>query len=194
MDNQTFFPYIKQQMFAEKISLTTIAKKVGTPFYCYSNAAIEHNFNQYKEAFVDQNALICYAVKANSNQAVLKTLAQLGAGADVVSLGEIKRVLSAGVQAQKIVYSGVAKTEVEIEFALSAGIFQFNVESESELQIISEVAQRLNVTAAIAFRINPDVAANTHAKITTGKSENKFGIPISKAREAYKKSGVVAKY
>jgi len=186
MSNQKNFPYVDQQMCVESVSLAKIAQAVKTPFYCYSSAAIEQNYYEYEQAFIEQNALICYAVKANSNVAVLKTLANLGAGMDVVSIGEIKRAIKAGVSPNKIVYSGVAKTKEEIEVALNLNILQFNVESEPELMSISEVATQLNTTAAIALRINPDVEAKTHAKITTGKSENKFGIPISKALAIYK--------
>jgi diaminopimelate decarboxylase len=175
-------------MFAENVAISDIAKQVGTPFYCYSNTAITENFKDYQQAFSEQDTLICYAVKANGNQAVLSTLAKLGSGADVVSEGEIRRARTAGIPANKIVYSGVAKVESEIAYALNQGIFQFNVESEPELELISQVATRLNTTAARAFRINPDVCANTHAKISTGKAENKFGVPISKARLAYKQA------
>jgi diaminopimelate decarboxylase len=188
MTIQKHFPYINSNMFAENVAISDIAKQVGTPFYCYSNTAISQNFQAYQQAFSEQDTLICYAVKANSNQAVLATLAALGSGADVVSEGEIRRACAAGIPANKIVYSGVAKVESEIEYALSQGIFQFNVESEPELELISKVASRLNKTAAVAFRINPDVCANTHAKISTGKAENKFGVPISKARIAYKQA------
>lgn len=175
-------------MLAENVALSDIAKQVGTPFYCYSNTAITENFQHYQKAFATQDALICYAVKANSNQAVLSTLAKLGSGADVVSEGEIRRARAAGVPANKIVYSGVAKSASEIEYALNEGIFQFNVESEPELELISQIATKLNTTAAIAFRINPDVCANTHEKISTGKAENKFGVPISKAQIAYQRA------
>ncbi|MBL0710443.1 MAG: diaminopimelate decarboxylase [Colwellia sp.] len=185
MTTQQYFPYINDKMFAENVALTDIAKQISTPFYCYSSTAIKESYQGYQQAFSDQDALICYAVKANGNQAVLATLAKLGSGADVVSEGEIRRARAAGIPANKIVYSGVAKIATEIEYALNEGIFQFNVESEPELELISQVATRLNKIAAIAFRINPDVCANTHAKISTGKSENKFGVPISKARLAY---------
>jgi len=188
MTIQKYFPYINNKMFAENVAISDIAKQVGTPFYCYSSTAIAQNLKSYQQAFSDQDTLICFAVKANSNQAVLSTLAKLGSGADVVSEGEIRRARAAGIPADKIVYSGVAKIESEITYALSQGIFQFNVESEPELELISQVAVRLNTTAAIAFRINPDVCANTHAKISTGKAENKFGVPISKARLAYKQA------
>lgn len=183
---QKNFPYINNTMFAEQVDLTELANKVKTPFYCYSTQAIEENYLSYKSAFKLQDALICYAVKANSNQAVLTTLANLGCGADVVSEGEIRRAIAAGIPANKIVYSGVAKSRVEVEYALGLDIFQFNVESEPELELISEVATQLGKVASISFRINPDVCANTHEKISTGKAENKFGVPISKARLAYK--------
>ncbi len=183
---QVYFPYIDKQMFVENIAIKEIAKHIATPFYCYSQSAIEQNYQHYEAAFSQQDILICYAVKANGNQAVLATLAKLGSGADVVSEGEIRRALSAGIPANKIVYSGVAKIAQEIEYALNENIFQFNVESEPELELISKIASKLNKVAAISFRINPDVCAKTHAKISTGKSENKFGVPISKARAAYK--------
>jgi len=195
MSTQEYFPYVNDKMFAEHVAISDIAKAVGTPFYCYSNTAIKKNYQEYQQAFstilTDQETLICYAVKANGNQAVLSTLAKLGSGADVVSEGEIRRVRAAGIPANKIVYSGVAKIESEIEYALNEGIFQFNVESEPELELISQVAVRLKTTAAIAFRINPNVCANTHAKISTGKSENKFGVPISKARLAYEQAAAL---
>lgn len=195
MTTQKHFPYVNNKMFAEKVALNDIAKAVGTPFYCYSNTAIRQNYQDYQQAFAssfpDNAPLICYAVKANGNQAVLSTLAKLGSGADVVSEGEIRRARAAGIPASKIVYSGVAKVDSEIEFALKEGIFQFNVESEPELELISQIASRLDKIAAIAFRINPDVCANTHAKISTGKSENKFGVPISKARLAYKQAAAL---
>jgi len=191
MTIQKHFPYVNHVMFAEKVALSDIAKQVPTPFYCYSHTAITDNYQQYQQAFAEQDSLICYAVKANGNQAVLSTLAKLGSGADVVSEGEIRRARAAGIPANKIVYSGVAKSAVEIEYALNEGIFQFNVESEPELAIISQVATTLNKTAAVAFRINPDVCANTHAKISTGKAENKFGVPISKARVAYQQAALL---
>jgi diaminopimelate decarboxylase len=180
------FPYINNAMFAEQVDIAEIASQVKTPFYCYSNKAIETSYLSYESAFKTQDALICYAVKANANQAVLTTLAKLGSGADVVSEGEIRRAIAAGIPSHKIVYSGVAKSRDEIEYALNENIFQFNVESEPELALISEIAVKLNKVAAISFRINPDVCANTHEKISTGKAENKFGVPISKARLAYK--------
>ncbi|MBU2869406.1 diaminopimelate decarboxylase [Colwellia sp. E2M01] len=191
MTPTSYFPHKNNQMFVENIAVSDIAKKVQTPFYCYSHTAIEASFQDYQNAFSNQDTLICYAVKANSNQAVLTTLSKLGSGADVVSMGEIQRAIMAGIPANKIVYSGVAKTEEEINYALSLGIFQFNVESEPELALISKVATALNKTAAIAFRINPNVCAQTHEKISTGKAENKFGVPISKARVAYKEAAAL---
>ncbi len=179
------FTYKNGWMHAENVPLTTLANNVQTPCYVYSTATFERHFRVFSEAFKDVKALVCYAAKANSNQAILKTLAQAGAGADVVSQGELQRALGAGIPAEKITFSGVAKTAAEMEYALNAGIFCFNVESEPELVKLSEVATRLGKTANIALRINPDVDAKTHAKISTGKSENKFGIPYASARAAY---------
>lgn len=158
---------------------------MGTPFYCYSTATIERHYNVFSDAFSACDALICYSVKANSNLSVLRTLARLGSGADVVSEGEIHRAMAAGVPPGKIVFSGVGKTRTEMAFALDAGIFGFNVESEAELRALSEVAAGRGVVARIAFRINPDVDAKTHAKISTGKSEHKFGIGWQDARSLY---------
>ncbi|WP_286233956.1 diaminopimelate decarboxylase [Thalassotalea sediminis] len=172
-------------MHVENVSIASIAKDIPTPFYCYSYSAIKENYLAYKRTFSQQDTLICYAVKANANQAILKSLANLGAGADVVSEGEIRRALQAGIPANKIVFSGVAKTRDEIAYALVHNILQFNVESEPELALISEIASAQNKVAGISIRINPNVCANTHAKITTGKSENKFGIPIAKAQSVY---------
>ena len=179
------FYYQNQQLQVEQLPVQQIAAQVKTPFYCYSQSLIELAYQNYADNLTELDTLICYAVKANTNQAIIKVLADLGAGADVVSAGELKRALLAGVPANKIVYSGVAKTEDEIAFALEQDIFQFNLESENELQRVSKIAAKLNKTAHIAFRINPDVDAKTHAKISTGKSENKFGIPISRARAIY---------
>lgn len=172
-----FYEYRNGEMFAENVKISKIADEVGTPFYLYSNASLAYQYNQFVDAFGDIDLLICYAVKANTNQAVIKTFAELGAGADVVSEGEMRRALKAGVPATKIVYSGVAKTVSEMKFALEQGIYQFNVESEPELYQLSAVAEEMNKTANITFRVNPDVDAKTHAKISTGKSENKFGVP-----------------
>jgi diaminopimelate decarboxylase len=177
-----FYEYQSGEMVVENVKISTIADEVGTPFYLYSSASLAYQYNQFKDAFGDIDLLICYAVKANTNQAVIKTLTDLGAGADVVSEGEMRRALKAGVPASKIVYSGVAKTVDEMKFALNQGIYQFNVESEPELYQLSRVAEELNKTADITFRVNPDVDAKTHAKISTGKSENKFGIPWKNIR------------
>jgi diaminopimelate decarboxylase len=184
----TAFEYRDGHYFAEDVSLKRIAEACGTPFYCYSRAAIEARYDAYVEALQEFDALICYAIKANSHQAIIRLLADLGAGADVVSEGELRRALAAGIPATKIVYSGVAKTVREIEFALLEDIRQFNVESDPELEEISAAAVRLGTTARVAFRINPDVDAGTHEKISTGKSENKFGVPWESAKYAYDKA------
>jgi diaminopimelate decarboxylase len=181
----TAFAYRSGVLHAEAVPLPTIAQAVGTPFYCYSTAALEENYRAYADAFAGTDTAICYAVKANSNLAVIRTLARLGAGADVVSLGELKRALAAGVPADRIVFSGVGKTKEEMRFALEAGIFQINVESVPELENLSEVASALGRSVPIAVRVNPDVDARTHAKISTGRKENKFGIDIDYAREVY---------
>ncbi len=179
------FQYKSGQLHAEDVSLGTIAAGVGTPFYCYSTATLERHYSVLAKAFADQNALICYAVKANSNQAVLATMARMGAGMDVVSEGELRRARAAGVAASKIIFAGVGKTRTEMAYALNEGILGFNVESEPELIALSEVATSLGKTAKIAIRVNPDVDAKTHAKISTGKSENKFGVPFAEARGIY---------
>jgi diaminopimelate decarboxylase len=179
------FAYRNGVMHAEDVDLNQIARAVGTPFYCYSTATIERHYRVFSEAFSDTAALVCYAMKANSNQSVLATLARAGAGMDVVSEGELRRARAVGVPAQKIIFSGVGKTRAEMALGLDEGILCFNVESEPELEILSEVAVSRGAQARIAIRVNPDVDARTHAKISTGKSENKFGIPISRAREVY---------
>ena len=179
-----FFQYKNGVLSAEAVRLDELAEQVGTPFYCYSTATLERHFRVMSEA-LPKGSLIAFAVKANGNQAVLKTLARLGAGADVVSGGELAKALAAGVPAEKIVFSGVGKTREEMKSALEAGIYQFNVESEPELGALDEVARSLNKRAPINLRINPDVDAKTHAKITTGTAETKFGIPFIHAREAY---------
>jgi diaminopimelate decarboxylase len=186
------FNYKNNSLSIEQVSIDDLAKKVDTPFYCYSQTLIENAYDSYLDNLSSLDASICYAIKANSNQAIIKTLANKGCGADVVSEGELRRALAAGVPADKIVFSGVAKTETEMAYALSKDIFQFNVESENELHRLNQVAMRLNTKARIAFRINPDVDAKTHAKISTGKSENKFGIPISKALHIYKEANKLA--
>lgn len=179
------FSYKGGVLHAEDVSLAQLADAVGTPFYCYATATLERHYRVLAEAFEGQNALICYAMKANSNQAVIKTLAQMGAGMDVVSEGELRRALASGVSPDKIIFAGAGKTRAEIAFALQSGILGFNVESEPELLLISEEASRLGKTARIALRVNPDVDAKTHAKIATGKAENKFGIPYAQAPRLY---------
>ncbi|WP_370228427.1 diaminopimelate decarboxylase [Cognatishimia sp.] len=179
------FLYRDGALFAEDVPVSEIAAAVGTPFYCYSTATFERHFRLFDEALEGMDHLVCYAMKAASNQAILKTLAALGAGMDVVSGGEYARAKAAGVPGERIVFSGVGKTRDEIHAALSGGVRQFNVESEPEMAVINEVALELGMVAPITVRVNPDVDAKTHAKIATGKSENKFGIPISRAREVY---------
>jgi diaminopimelate decarboxylase len=172
-------------MHAEGVDLAKLAASVGTPFYCYSTATLARHYEVFDSAFAGLPHLICYAVKANSNQAVLKSLARLGAGMDVVSEGELRRALAAGVAPDKITFSGVGKTPAEMAFALDSGILCFNVESEPELSALSAITQAKNQTARVSLRVNPDVDAKTHAKIATGKAENKFGIPLSRARHVY---------
>jgi diaminopimelate decarboxylase len=179
------FHYKSGILHAEDVSLARIAAEVGTPFYCYSTATLERHYKVLEQAFRDQKALICFAVKANSNQAVLATMARLGAGMDVVSEGELRRARAAGVPPSKIIFAGVGKTRAEMAYALQEGILGFNVESEPELIALSEVAAEAGKTASIAIRVNPDVDAKTHAKISTGKAENKFGVPYEDARELY---------
>lgn len=173
-------------LHAEDVDLAAVADAVGTPFYCYSTATILRHYRVFRDAFAGLDVLVCYAVKANSNQAVLATLAREGAGTDVVSEGELRRALAAGVPGGRITFSGVGKTEGEMVAALDAGILCFNVESEAELATLSRVAVAKNATAPVALRVNPDVDALTHAKISTGKAENKFGIPIGRARAVYR--------
>jgi len=179
------FTYRDGVLCAEDVPLPQIAKAVGTPFYCYSSATFERHYRVFQNAFAGIDALVCYAMKANSNQAILTTLARLGCGADVVSAGELKRALMAGIAPQKIMFSGVGKTADELRDALEVGIFCINVESEPELHLLSRIAAELGKEAHVSFRINPDVDAKTHAKIATGKSENKFGIPWKDARRVY---------
>ena len=179
------FLYRDGALYAEDVPVAEIAASVGSPCYIYSTATLLRHFRLFDEALSGTDHLVCYAMKAASNQAILKTLAQAGAGMDVVSQGEYLRAKAAGVPGDKIVFSGVGKTEEEIRTALTGGIRQFNVESEPEMVAISQVAQELGVIAPITIRVNPDVDAKTHAKIATGKSENKFGIPISRVKEVY---------
>ena len=179
------FAFHDGSLHAERVPLDDIARAVGTPFYCYSTATLERHYTVFSEAFAGLDAMTCYAMKANSNQAVLKTFARLGAGLDVVSEGELRRALQAGVPGSRITFSGVGKTDSEIRLALETDVLSFNVESEPELVHLSRIASAMGRTAHIALRVNPDVDAKTHAKISTGKSENKFGIPISQARAVY---------
>src|ERR1700740_2587586 len=179
------FDYRNGVLHAEAVNLSALAEAVGTPFYCYSTATLERHYRVFTEAFAGEKVLVCYAMKANSTQSVLRTLAKLGAGADVVSGGELKRALAAGIPPGKIVFSGVGKTEAELRAALAADILCINIESEPELELLSRLAIELGKTARISVRVNPDIDAGTHAKIATGKSENKFGIPIARARAVY---------
>jgi diaminopimelate decarboxylase len=179
------FHYQDGVLHAEGVKLADIAAAVGTPFYCYSTAKLTENFTNFSDALGGLNAKLYYSLKANSNQAVIKTLAALGAGADVVSVGEMYRALAAGIRAGDIVFAGVGKTRAEMSEALNAGIYQFNVESPGELRDLNEVALSLGKRAPVALRINPDVDAKTHAKIATGKAENKFGIDIGLAPAIY---------
>jgi diaminopimelate decarboxylase len=179
------FAYRDGVLHAEAVSLDTLAREVGTPFYCYSTATLDRHYGVFAGAFAGVDALVCYAMKANSNQAVIATLARLGAGADVVSEGELRRARLAGVPADKIMFSGIGKTARELALAVDEGILCINVESEAELELLSSVAASKNRSANISVRVNPDIDAKTHHKIATGKAENKFGIPISRARGVY---------
>ena len=179
------FDYRGGKLYAEAVDLVELADAVGTPFYCYSSATIERHYKVFTGAFADVDALVCYAMKANSNQAVIATLAKLGAGADVVSAGELLRARAAGVPPDKIMFSGVGKTADELALAVEQNILCVNVESEPELELLSSIAAAKGRAVDISIRVNPDVDPKTHAKIATGKSENKFGIPISRAREVY---------
>lgn len=185
------FAYKGGVLHAEDVSVADIAAAVGTPFYVYSTATLTRHLKVFSDAFAALEPLVCYATKANSNQAVLATLAKAGSGADVVSEGELRRALAAGIPAQKIMFSGVGKTADEMRFALEAGILCFNVESEPELERLNEVALSLGTIAPVSLRINPDVDAGTHAKISTGKAENKFGIAWQRAREVYRRAGAM---
>lgn len=185
------FHYRNGRLHAEEVDLARLADEVRTPFYCYSTATLERHYRVFADAFAQDNALVCFAMKANSNQAVLATLGRLGAGMDIVSGGELARALAAGIDPQKIVFSGVGKTRDEMAAALRAGILCFNVESEPELAQLSEVATSLGATAPVSVRVNPDVDALTHAKISTGTYENKFGIPITRAREVYARAAAL---
>ncbi len=179
------FDYRNGVLHAEAVSLVELADAVGTPFYCYSTATLERHYRVFSEAFAGEQTLVCYALKANSNQSVLRTLAKLGVGADVVSSGELKRALRAGIPPERIVFSGVGKTETELRDALAADILCINIESEPELELLSRLSSEQGKTARISVRVNPDVDSGSHAKISTGKSENKFGIPLTHARAVY---------
>jgi diaminopimelate decarboxylase len=185
------FAYKNGVLHAENVNLQALAEEVGTPFYCYSTATLERHFRVMDGAFKDTDHLLCYAMKANSNQAVVKTMAALGAGMDVVSEGELRRALAAGVPARKIVFSGVGKTAKEMAYALREGIACFNVESEPELELLSAIAQRVGQRASVSIRVNPDVDAKTHAKISTGKADNKFGITYLRASEVYARAAAL---
>ena len=182
------FDYRSGVLHAEAVNLIELADAVGTPFYCYSTATLERHYRVFSDAFAGEKALVCYALKANSNQSVLRTLAGLGAGADVVSGGELKRALAAGIPPAKILFSGVGKTEAELRAALAADILCINVESEPELELLSRLAKEQGRTGRISIRVNPDVDSGSHAKISTGKSENKFGIPLGRARAVYQRA------
>ena len=179
------FQYREGRLYAEDVDVTALAATVGTPFYVYSAATLRRHVRVMQEAFAGIDTLLAYAMKANSNQAVLRVVAKEGAGADVVSGGELERAIAAGIPASKIVFSGVGKTFAEMRRALELGIHCFNLESEPELERLSDVAVSMGMTAPVSVRINPDVDAGTHAKISTGKAENKFGIPYARAREVY---------
>jgi diaminopimelate decarboxylase len=179
------FAYRDGVLHAEAVNLVALAEAVGTPFYCYSSATLQRHYRAFAGAFADVDALVCYSMKANSNQAVIATLSRLGAGADVVSEGELLRARAAGVPPEKIIFSGVGKTARELALAVEEGILCVNVESEPELELLAAIAAGKGRAVDISIRVNPDVDAKTHAKIATGKAENKFGIPISRAREVY---------
>jgi diaminopimelate decarboxylase len=180
------FAYKDGVLHAEGVSLSRLAEEVGSPFYCYSSATLERHYQVFADAFASAQALVCYAIKANSNLSVIKTLARLGAGADVVSEGELRRARAAGVPADRIVFSGVGKTQAEMAYGLAEGIYAFNVESEPELRALSDVADALGLEARIALRVNPDVDAKTHHKISTGKAGHKFGVPWNDAFDLYR--------
>lgn len=179
------FAYRGGILHAEDVDLRRIAEEVGTPFYCYSAATFERHYRLFDNAFAGHDHMVCYGIKANSNIAVLKLLANLGAGMDVVSAGELKRARAAGVPGDRIVFSGVGKTADEMALGIDESIYCFNVESEPELEVLSQVATNRNAIANVSLRINPDVDAQTHEKISTGKAENKFGVPWHRAREIY---------
>ncbi|MEC7552328.1 MAG: diaminopimelate decarboxylase [Pseudomonadota bacterium] len=181
----------EDRLFAENVDVTVLAEHIGTPFYCYSTATLRQHYTRLKDAFAQNEVTICYSVKANSNLGVIATLADLGSGADVVSEGELRRALLSGIPAEKIVFSGVGKTEAEMTYALNADIAQFNVESRAELEQLSEIATKQGKTARISLRVNPDIDAGSHEKISTGKAENKFGIAWDEAEASYAKAATL---
>jgi len=185
------FAYRDGVLSAEAVDLVTLAETVGTPFYCYSTATLERHYRVFAGAFADVPALVCYAVKANSNQAVIATLAQLGAGADVVSEGELLRARAAGVPPEKIMFSGIGKTAEELALAVEEDVLCVNVESEAELDLLSSIAAGKGGTARVSVRVNPNIDAKTHAKIATGRAEDKFGIPIGRARSVYARAAAL---
>jgi diaminopimelate decarboxylase len=185
------FPYRDGILHCEDVSLAAIAAEIGTPFYCYSLATMTARYRALADAFAGLDASICYAVKANSNQAVLTHFAHLGAGADIVSEGELRRALAAGIPPERIVFSGVAKTREELGFALAQGIGQINVESAAELELLAELTAALAKPVRAALRVNPDIDAKTHPKITTGTAQNKFGIPLADALALYARAGTL---
>src|SRR3979411_24692 len=179
------FDYRNGVLHAEAVNLAELAAAVGTPFYCYSTATLERHYRVFSEAFAGEKVMVCYAMKANSNQSVLRTLGKVAAGAAVVSGGELKRALAAGIPPEKILFSGIGKSEPELRAALNADILCINIESQPELALLSRLAVETGRIARISIRVNPDVDSGTHAKISTGRSENKFGIPLARAREVY---------
>jgi diaminopimelate decarboxylase len=179
------FRYVGNKLYCEGVAVDSLAKKYGTPLYIYSQATLTRRFRELDQAMAPVEHLVCFAMKSNSNQSVLRTLANLGAGFDIVSGGELQRVIAAGGDPRKCVFAGVGKTEAEIEFALKKNVYCFNVESEPELQRINKVAARLKKVAPVAVRLNPNVDAKTHAKITTGTYENKFGIAFEEISGVY---------
>ena len=186
------FTYRNGVLHAEDVAVSQIAAEVGTPFYCYATATLARHFRVFTEALKGLDATVCYAMKANDNQAILRLLSKLGAGVDTVSEGEVRRALAAGFDPEKIVFSGIGKSAEEMSFALSAGIGEFNVESEPEVDLLADVARQMGKRAKIAVRVNPDVDAKTHAKITTGKKGNKFGIDIDQAPAVFKRAAAHA--
>ena len=191
MTMSEYFQYRQDQLYAEDVPLADIAQRFGTPCYVYSRSALEDAYRQFADALAGREHLICYAVKANSNLAVLHVLAQLGAGFDIVSGGELQRVLAAGGDAGKVVFSGVGKTAAEMQQAIESGILCFNVESEAELERLNEVAGQMGAKAPVSLRVNPDVDAKTHPYISTGLKQNKFGVAYAEAFELYRKAAAM---